>query len=212
MMTKENRAVLDNVVAAANFKDPLSKFTGLPGPRQRGGLGHGKGSGTGFGDDQGGSGTTRGSKGNGPGGGGSVEGDFVSQGKIDTGETRAPKGKGGTGSGPKEVAVVGQGSASGDFGGLTKAEIDKVVRSRLGLIRACYQKELDRTRGLGGQVAVKFTISPDGSVSKANVDSSRTTLKNAAVNDCVVRQISKLRFPAKGGGVVNYPFNFSQGS
>jgi hypothetical protein len=209
-LTEKNKQVLDDVIKV-DVRTTLGKFTGLPGPRQKGGVGSGKGTGTGFGDDLGGTGTTRGSKGTGPGGGGSVEGDFVSQGKIDTGETRAPKGTGGTGSGAKEVAVVGTGTASGDLGGLSREEIDKVVRSRMGLIRACYQKELDRSRGLGGQIVIKFTIAPAGEVTKTAVDSGRSTLKNAAVSDCVMRQIAKLKFPAKGGGFVNYPFNFSQG-
>ena len=39
----------------------------------------------------------------------------------------------------------------------------------------------------------------------------RTTDAYASVEDCVLRQIAKLKFPAKGGGVVNYPFIFSQG-
>ena len=208
-MTEKNRAVIDNIIQA-DVRTSLGKFTGLPGPRQKGGVGYGKGTGTGVGDELGGTGTTRGSKGSGSGGGGSVEGDFVSQGKIDTGETRAPKGTGGTGSGVKEVAVVGTGNASGDFGGLSKEEIDKVVKSRAGLIKACYQKELDRQKGLGGKLVIKFSISADGMVTKA-APGAGSTLQNASVSDCVVRQIVKLKFPAKGGGVVNYPFIFSQG-
>lgn len=208
-MTEKNRAVLDNIIQN-DVRTSLGKFTGLPGPTKKGGVGYGKGTGTGVGDDLGGTGTTRGSKGKGAGGGGSAEGDFVSQGKIDTGETRAPKGSGGTGAGVKEVAVVGTGSASGDFGGLTKEEIDKVVKSRAGLIKACYQKELDRQKGLGGKLVVKFSIAADGTVTRASPDGGKSSLQNAAVSDCVVRQILKLKFPAKGGGVVNYPFIFSQ--
>jgi hypothetical protein len=135
----------------------------------------------------------------------------VSQGKIDTGETRAPKGSGGTGSGVKEVAVVGTGTASGDFGGLSREEIDRVVKSRQGLIRACYQKELNRARGLGGKLVVNFVIAADGSVKSTRVDPGKSTLRNEAVESCVRTQIARLRFPAKGGGVVNYPFVFSQG-
>lgn len=209
-LTEKNRAVLDDIIQD-DIRTSLGKFTGLPGPKKKGGLGYGKGTGTGVGDELGGTGTIRGGKGGGAGGGGSVEGDFVSQGKIDTGETRAPKGSGGTGSGVKEVAVVGTGTASGDFGGLTKEEIDKVVKSRAGLIKACYQKELDKVKGLGGKVVIKFTIDAGGTVTKASPDGGKSTLQNAAVNDCVVRQILKLKFPAKGGGFVNYPFIFSQG-
>ncbi len=209
-LTEKNRAVISDIIQA-DVRTSLGKFTGLPGAKQKGGLGYGKGTGTGVGDDLGGTGTTRGSKGGGSGGGGSAEGDFVSTGKIDTGETRAPRGSGGTGAGVKEVAVVGTGAASGDFGGLTKEEIDKVVKSRQGLIKACYQKELDRQKGLGGKLVVKFSINAEGIVTKASPDGAKSSLTNAAVSDCVVRQILKLKFPAKGGGVVNYPFIFSQG-
>lgn len=209
-LTEKNRAVLDDIIQH-DVRTSLGKFTGLPGPKKKGGMGYGKGTGTGVGDELGGTGTTRGSKGSGSGGGGSAEGDFVSQGKIDTGETRAPKGSGGTGSGVKEVAVVGTGTASGDFGGLTKEEIDKVVKSRAGLIKACYQKELDKQKGLGGKLVINFSIDAGGSVTKAKPDGGKSSLQNASVSDCVVRQIFKLKFPAKGGGVVNYPFIFSQG-
>src|SRR5262249_33891229 len=112
----KNRRVIDNIINK-DLPD-LGNYTGLPAPRQRRGIGAGPGKGTGFGQGEG-TGTTRGGKGNGRGGGGSVEGDFVSQGKVDVGETRAPKGNGGTGSGVKEVAVVGTGNATGDFSGLS---------------------------------------------------------------------------------------------
>lgn len=208
-MKAENRQVLDDLLQT-DVRTSLGKFTGLPGPRKAGGMGMGHGTGTGVGDELGGTGTTRNGKGKGPGGGGDVDGDFVSQGKIDTGKTR-PGGTGGTGSGVKEVALVATGNASGDFGGLTKEEIDKVVKSRAGLIKSCYQRELDRTKGLGGKLVVGFSIAPEGQVTRQKVDSGKSTLRNAAVEDCVLRQIAKLKFPAKGGGVVNYPFIFSQG-
>lgn len=208
-LTDENRAVIDDMLQT-DVRSAIGKYTGMEGPRKPGGLGYGKGGGTGVGDELGGTGTTRGGTGKGPGGGGEVQGDFTSQGKIDTGKSR-PQGSGGTGSGVKEVALVQTGTASGDFGGLTKEEIDKVVRSRAGLIKSCYQRELDRTKGLGGKIVVGFSISADGVVTRQKVDTGKSTLKNASVEDCVLRQIAKLKFPAKGGGVVNYPFIFSQG-
>jgi len=204
-----NRRVIDNIIQT-DVQTSLAKFTGLPGPRQRGAIGAGTGRGTGFGPGQG-TGTTRGSRGTGPGGGGSAEGDFQSQGRIDTGETRAPKGSGGAGSGVKEVAVVGTGTPGGDFGGLTREEIDKVIKARQGLIRACYQRELNRARDLGGKLNVKFVIGGDGAV-KSTAIAPGSTLHNDAVESCVRSQIARLRFPAKGGtATVNYPFVFSQG-
>lgn len=213
LLTQDSRRTIARVTQNQAIDDRLKRsLARLKGNTRPGSFGSGRGTGTGFGSDQGGTGTTRGGKGTGPGGGGSVEGDFVSQGKIDTGETRRPKGDGGSGRGVKEVAVVGTGSASGELGGLSAAEIDKVIKSRKGLIRACYQRELDRSRGLGGKLVVRFRISGAGSVSSPSVVSGQSTLKNSKVESCVLRQLTQLKFPAKGGSaIVNYPFIFSQG-
>jgi TonB family protein len=171
----------------------------------------GKGSGFGVGDDADGFGTHKGSKGKGAGGGGNAEGEFVSQGDVDTGETRAPKGTGGKGSGVKESAVVKIETASGDFSGLSREEVDKVVKSRKGTIQACYQKAVNRTRGLSGKLVVNFTINAEGKVTQARIDPGKSSLRDSTVESCVKRQILGLKFPAKGGAVVNYPFIFSQG-
>lgn len=212
LLTKESRSAIRRVTKNTALDDRLKRsLSRLKGDALAGTPGAGTGSGSGFGPGESGTGTTRGGKGTGPGGGGSAQGDFVSQGKVDTGETRAPKGSGGGGRGSKEVAVVGTGNASGDFGGLSKAEIERVIKSRQGLIRACYQRELDRTRGLGGTLMLSFRIQPSGAVQSVRVVPGKSSLRNPKVESCVTRQISRLKFPAKGGGVVNYPFIFSQG-
>lgn len=212
LLSEESRETIRKVTVNRALDDKLKRgLARLQGNKRPGNLGSGPGSGTGFGPGKGGTGTTRGGKPGGPGGGGSVQGDFVSQGKVDVGETRKPKGNGGRGRSAKEVAVVGTGKASGDFGGLSKAEIDKVIRSRKGLIRACYQRELDRTRNLGGKLVVNFRIKANGQVQTVRVVGGKSTLRNRKVESCVMRQIARLKFPPKGGGVVNYPFFFSQG-
>jgi hypothetical protein len=205
----KNKKYLDQALQL-NSSTSLNKFMAIKGERTPGQLGMGKGTGTGVGDDLDGTGTTRGSGKRGTGGGGSSDSDFVSQGKVDVGEKGAPKGTGGTGSGPKEIKVGFAGGASGDFTGLTKEEIDRVVKSRQGLIKACYQKELNRAPGLGGKLVVNFVISADGVVKSTRIDPGKSSLRNDAVENCVRTQITKLKFPAKGGGVVNYPFIFNQ--
>ena len=159
------------------------------------------------------SGTRGDSNKDGPGGAGHAKGDFVSNGKpLDTGGERA----GGTcvgpnckGNGPKEVHV-GLSDPSGDFAGLTADEIDRVVKSRAGIFRACYQKELNHSPGIGGKLLVHFVIGGDGIVKSAN--NAGGTLTNDEVSSCVKNNIMRLKFPAKGGVAnVNYPFVFSQG-
>jgi outer membrane biosynthesis protein TonB len=212
LLTREARQSIRQVTANQALDDTLRKaLAPLQGERLAGAQGTGSGSGSGFGPGQQGTGTTRGGKPGGSGGGGSVQGDFISQGKVDTGETRAPKGTGGSGAGAKEVAVVGTGNATGDFGGLSKEEIERVILARKGLIRACYQRELNRTRDLGGKLVVNFRIGADGKVQSVRVLGDKSSLRHPKVESCVTRQIAQLKFPAKGGGVVNYPFIFSQG-
>jgi len=209
----KNRKVLDNIIDR-NLSTSLSKFSGIKGDEvKRGDLGFGPGQGTGVGEGTG-TGTTRGSKGKGSGGGGNAEGDFVSnKGKIDTGKERPGGGncaKPPCGTSPKEVAITLK-DPSGDFGGLTAEEINRVVKARAGIFRACYQQELNRSPGLGGKLVVGFQIGGDGIVKSAKV-SGGSTMRNGSVESCVTSNIMRLKFPAKGGlANVNYPFLFQPG-
>lgn len=210
-----NRKILDNIIDR-NLATSLGKFAGIKGDTlTRGSLGFGPGTGTGVGPGEG-TGTRSGSKKGGSGGGGNVAGDFVSgPGKIDTGGNRPGGGncKGaGCGTGPKPVHLD-IAPPSGDFGGLTAAEIDRVVKARAGVFRTCYQRELNRTPGIGGKLVIHFKIGGDGIVQAGNTaTSSGSTLRNDAVEQCVKSNVNRLKFPAKGGiANVNYPFVFTQG-
>ncbi len=213
--TDTNKKVLDNIIDR-NLATSLSKFTGIQGDKlTRGSLGFGPGAGTGVGPGQG-TGTRTGSKKGGSGGGGNVEGDFVTgPGKIDTGTNRPGGGTcqgAGCGTGPKPVQVAFS-APSGDFGGLTSEEIDRVVKARAGIFRACYQKELNHTPGIGGKLLIHFKIGADGTVQAGNTSTAGgSTLRNDGVEQCVKSNVNRLKFPAKGGiANVNYPFVFTQG-
>ncbi len=209
----KNKKVLDNIIDH-NLSTNLGKFAGIKGDETRkGDLGFGPGTGTGVGEGTG-TGTTRGSKGHGTGGGGFSDSDFVSnKGKIDTGTERAGGGtcaKPPCGTGAREVKVS-VGEAEGDIEGLTAEEINRVVKARAGVFRACYQKELNREPGLGGKLVVHFTIGGDGVV-KNSKTAGGSTMHNDAVESCVTSNIMRLKFPAKGGlSNVNYPFVFQPG-
>jgi len=201
---------LTKIAMRGGFDDRLgAAMARIEGPAHDGslrGAGGGKGTGVGLGA---GSGTTRGGTGKGPGGGGTAHGDVVTQAAIKTGGTRPARGVAG-GRGLKETAVhVRTGTATGALGSLTAAQINKVVQSRKNAIRACYERQLQRTPTLGGKIVVRWTIVA-GKVTRAKI--KKTTMRNGAVEDCIVRQILRLRFPSPSGGakaVVNYPFIFS---
>jgi len=208
-----HRGTFDKVANRGGFDKRLGNaMARIQGPANDGGRGgHGRGEGTGVGDAIG-TGTTRGGNGKGPGGGGTAHGDVVTQGEIKTGGKRPARGSP-RGRGVKEVAVhVKTGNASGDFNGLTKGQVQKVVLSRKNAIRACYERQLQRNPRLGGKIIIRWTISPAGSVSGAPRVKS-TTMRDGAVEDCIGRQIGRLRFPrAKNGAatIVNFPFIFEQ--
>ena len=98
-------------------------------------------------------------------------------------------------------------------GSLDKRVIQKVVRSHFGELRACYEKELAKIKGLSGKVQVTWLVSADGNVANAVV--SETTLKNKNVETCIANAIKRWRFPKPTGGAackVTYPFVLESGS
>ncbi len=98
-------------------------------------------------------------------------------------------------------------------GALDKRVIQKVVRNHFGELRACYEKELAKVKGLNGKVQVTWLVSADGNVANAVV--TDTTLKNKNVENCISNAIKRWRFPKPSGGAackVIYPFVFESGS
>ncbi len=117
----------------------------------------------------------------------------------------------GAGGGPAESKVaVGAGQAASK-GGLSQAQVQRVVMAHLGAVRACYETEAQRNPSLRGGVTVAWTIDANGSVSGASLASS--TLGNPRVEGCVVRQVKGWRFPSADGPttVSGFPFKFSVG-
>lgn len=157
--------------------------------------GFGAGNGGGYGAGGGGPGG-RGSGGNGRGGAGGGSG---------TGN-----GPGGGAGAPGE-AKVGVGGASQQHGGLSAEQIQRVVRAHMGAVRACYEIEAQRNPGLKGGVTVQWSIDPSGGVTSASVAS--TTLSNARVEGCLVRQVKTWKFPAADTATVvsGFPFKFAVG-
>ena len=93
-------------------------------------------------------------------------------------------------------------------GGLSKADIEKVIRRHQNEIKFCYEQELQKAPDLSGKVAVLFTIDSAGVVADANV--SETTLGNSNAESCMLSRVRRWKFPESQGGVttVTYPWIF----
>lgn len=126
------------------------------------------------------------------GGGNSISG----IGKLSGGKV----GQGGVGLIEDESEVVG---------GLDREEIANYIKTQLGQILYCYERQLSANKELFGKVSVKFTISGTGQVETQAINDS--TLKNNNVEGCMLKKIATWKFPAPKGGtkvIVTYPFLF----
>ncbi|MDP8257626.1 MAG: AgmX/PglI C-terminal domain-containing protein [Candidatus Alcyoniella australis] len=118
------------------------------------------------------------------------------------------------GSGDEKVERQVKGSVGGNVGAvsgkLDRGVISSYVRSKMGGIRSCYERELKKNPALSGKITVTFTVGGDGKVSSASV--AGATLNDPSVQSCVVRMVRRWRFtpPEDGGAVtVTYPFVFT---
>lgn len=92
---------------------------------------------------------------------------------------------------------------------LKKADISDAIGARLGVIKQCYQSQLDVRPWLGGMVAFRFIIDPQGRVGEMELAIDTVSSR---VSDCVAKILRTITFPPPNGGgivIVTYPFVFA---
>lgn len=183
-----------------------------------------------------GSGPGTGLRGTGSGGGGTGAGVMFGAGTLNTGWGAGSGGGFGTGSGRGGGNGGGFGGGNGtgtgggngngaggpaehgvaaaavgvSHGGLNPDQIHRVVLAHRGALQACYEIEAQKDPSLKGGVTVSWTIDPSGSVTNANVSGS--TIHNARVEGCVLRQVRTWHFPSSDApSLPTYPFSFGIG-
>jgi hypothetical protein len=94
-------------------------------------------------------------------------------------------------------------------GTIDREAVLRVVNGHLQEVRACYERALLKEPGLAGKVALEWTINTSGSVVTARTKNS--SLRNGAVEGCILSSLKTWRFPPAKGGVVviSYPFIFN---
>ncbi len=83
--------------------------------------------------------------------------------------------------------------------------VNGIVRRRLGLFRACYQRELRRDPSLQGRLDVTFTVNDDGTTTNGLAGGSMGT----SVASCVQAQVGQFRFPPGNSGTFRFDITFA---
>lgn len=153
-------------------------------------------------------------RGSGSGGGGTAKGALFGAGELGTqvaggkGLGRGAEGPGARGRAPREAQLSLGGSDARVSGYLSREQVDRVVRANQAAIKYCFENALQRAPKLNGAVHVQWRIDRQGRVSTSRV--AKSTLGDAGVEGCIVRQVKRWQFPAPDGGEVDvtYPFLF----
>ncbi len=81
--------------------------------------------------------------------------------------------------------------------GLSKDDIQKVVKQRLSFIELCYQKYLEKKPNIQGGITLQLAIDSSGRVTKVSLVSSKLNDKN--LEQCIIQKIKELNFPVPVG-------------
>jgi hypothetical protein len=92
--------------------------------------------------------------------------------------------------------------------GLSDEQVRAVVVAHTGALRACYEVVAKDEPSLRGGLDTTWQVEADGTVSTASIRSS--TLQNARVESCIIRQIKSWTFPTSDRATIiaSYPFRF----
>ncbi len=152
----------------------------------------------------------------GMGGGGDGPGSLFGAGNVGTGIGNGMGGGVGRGMGgigargrkAREVTISVMRGAPRVNGYLSAEQINRVVRANQAAVRYCYEVEVQRQPNLRGRIEINWRINLQGAVTSARV--ARSSMSNARVEGCIVRQVRNWRFPRPDGGevTVTYPFIF----
>lgn len=158
----------------------------------------------------------------GGGGGGSSSGGGGSSGTTtttnlpDSGELQGAKL--GAGHTKTEVETKGDGGPKTPTGGgsagepgRTAKDIQTIVAARRDDARACYDKALASHPGIEGDLDIRWKIDPQGNVMDAEVDTTKSSILEPTVAQCIIDIIKKIKFAASPKGFesrAHYPFNF----
>jgi len=151
-------------------------------------------------------------RGGGPGGGGNANGVAYGAGELGTavgGGKGAGRGSGpGAARGAREAELSLGGSGARVSGFLSAEQINRVVQANRAAIKYCFEAALQQKPSLQGAINVQWRIDRKGFVTTTRV--AKSSLNDAKVEGCILRQVKRWKFPEPDGGEVDvvYPFLF----
>ena len=121
-----------------------------------------------------------------------------------SGAALAPPAGGDSASVPPELTVT---VATLDSGALKPEQIDRVVRAKAATFRGCYDIARRAQPEISGKFVYRFEIDATGGVTVAK---ARLATPPPRLDDCLVRVLKSLKFPAStGASIVSYPLTFT---
>lgn len=90
--------------------------------------------------------------------------------------------------------------------------VQAFVKERREKVRPCYDAAQAKSPSLKGDVMMRFSLSPEGTVQKIQYSPSESSLQSPAVGDCIAKEMRTWKFPPSSRGMetqVGYPFNFN---
>jgi Ca-activated chloride channel family protein len=91
--------------------------------------------------------------------------------------------------------------------GLSKEDIQRVIKQQIPCIEICYQKALEKKPNIQGEATFQLLIDSKGKVTKVSLVSSKLNDKN--LEKCIIQKIKELTFPpleGKDRATVNVSF------
>ena len=126
------------------------------------------------------------------------------QGRVALNTLYDPNGGGEMGSSLSQKGIAMNGP-----GQIPESAIEKIMAKYVSKFQYCYEKALLADGSLAGNILMQWTIGPDGTSSDVKV--VRSQLNNSGLHSCIIKELSKIRFPSPSGGAVTikYPLAFS---
>ncbi len=102
---------------------------------------------------------------------------------------------------------VGEGDMAEEIG--DTQSVKKVVQSKSGQLKYCYEQQLKEDPSLAGRVEVEWNVT-GGRVTAVSIFANTTG--NQALAQCIVSKINRWRFPPEIEGEISWPFVFKPSS